>query len=161
MLLENKIARSFAFFMNIHARYLFEIHFYERRKQGILSVKELNDLMLEAQKEAYGDQLSAYSPTFWASKHHFHIIGVPFYHFPYTFGYLFSLGLYKKAKRVGSTFENEYIALLRDTARMSVEELAKKHLDADLTKPHCWQEAIEVVSDDIHQFMELTEDMNL
>jgi oligoendopeptidase F len=31
---------------------------------------------------------------FWATKLHFHMTGVQFYNFPYTFGYLFALGVY-------------------------------------------------------------------
>ena len=34
-LLEDKIQRSVAFFMNIHARFLFETRFYEERKKGL------------------------------------------------------------------------------------------------------------------------------
>ncbi|WP_066158188.1 M3 family oligoendopeptidase [Halalkalibacter krulwichiae] len=156
-LLENKISRSLAFFMNIHARFLFETRFYEARKEKVLSVSELNTMMEKAQREAYGNQLSSYSPTFWASKLHFHITGVPFYNFPYTFGYLFSLGIYKKALVTGSSFEQDYIALLQDTASMTVEELAEKHLKVDLTNKAFWQEAIDLVLTDIDEFMTLTE----
>ena len=31
---------------------------------------------------------------FWASKMHFHLTSPQFYNFPYTFGYLFALGVY-------------------------------------------------------------------
>ncbi|MFC0557473.1 M3 family oligoendopeptidase [Halalkalibacter alkalisediminis] len=156
-LLENKISRSLAFFMNIHSRFLFETRFYEARKEKMLSVDELNSIMEEAQKEAYGNQLSSYSPTFWASKLHFHITGVPFYNFPYTFGFLFSLGIYKKALEAGRSFEDDYIALLQDTASMTVEDLALKHLQIDLTSKDFWQEAIDLVLVDVDEFMELTE----
>ncbi|WP_100371772.1 M3 family oligoendopeptidase [Bacillus sp. FJAT-45037] len=155
-LLENKVNRALAFFMNIHSRFLFETRFYEARKEKLVSTKELNELMEEAQREAYGNQLSNYSPTFWASKLHFHITGVPFYNFPYTFGYLFSMGIYKRALDAGRSFEDDYIALLEDTASMSVEDLAKKHLDVDITKKEFWQEAIDVVLADVDEFMELT-----
>ncbi|MDT8860940.1 M3 family oligoendopeptidase [Alkalihalobacillus sp. MEB130] len=155
-LLENKISRSLAFFMNIHARFLFETRFYEARKEKLLSVEELNSLMEDAQKEAYGNQLATYSPTFWASKLHFHITGVPFYNFPYTFGFLFSLGIYKKALEAGRSFEDDYIALLQDTASMTVEDLASKHLNVDLTKKDFWQEAIDLILVDVDEFMELT-----
>ncbi|KYG27017.1 M3 family oligoendopeptidase [Alkalihalobacillus trypoxylicola] len=155
-LLENKISRSIAFFMNIHARFLFETRFYEARKTNTVSTEQLNDLMEEAQREAFGQALSDYSPTFWASKLHFHITGVPFYNFPYTFGYLFSLGIYKRAIVAGSDFEDHYINLLKDTARMTVEDLAKNHLQIDLTKPQFWQEALDVIKNDIEEFMELT-----
>ena len=111
-LLEDKIQRSVAFFMNIHARFLFETRFYEERKNGIVPAARLNELMEEAQKEAYGDALDTVHPHFWASKLHFYITGVPFYNFPYTFGYLFSLSIYAKALEEGEGFEEKYMALL-------------------------------------------------
>ncbi|WP_255301227.1 M3 family oligoendopeptidase [Bacillus sp. Marseille-P3800] len=152
MLIENKLSRSLAFFMNIHSRFLFETRFYEERKQGMVPTERLNELMIEAQKEAYGEKVSSYDPYFWASKLHFHITGQPFYNFPYTFGYLFSMGIYARALKSESSFEDAYIALLQDSGRMSAEALAKKHLDVDLTKPDFWQEAIDVILEDIRQF---------
>ncbi|MUK90274.1 M3 family oligoendopeptidase [Ornithinibacillus sp. L9] len=154
-LLEDKIGRSVAFFMNIHARFLFETRFYEERKQGLVSVERLNELMIEAQKEAYSDALGEYDPNFWSSKLHFHITGVPFYNFPYTFGYLFSLGIYAHAVEKGGSFEDDYIALLRDTGSMKVEDLAKKHLNVDLTKPNFWEEAIALCVKDVEEFVTL------
>lgn len=154
-LLEDKIQRSIAFFMNIHARFLFEARFYEERKEGMVSVGRLNELMVEAQKEAYIDSIEDYDPNFWASKLHFHITGVPFYNFPYTFGYLFSLGIYAHAKEKGGSFEDDYIALLRDTGRMTVEDLAKKHLDVDLTKPDFWEHALQLCVKDVQEFLAL------
>ncbi|GEL05354.1 M3 family oligoendopeptidase [Rummeliibacillus stabekisii] len=156
-LLEDKIRRGITFFMNIHARFLFETNFYEERKNGMVPVERLNELMVTAQKEAYCDALDEYDPMFWASKLHFHKTGTPFYNFPYTFGYLFSLGIYAHALEQGNDFENEYIALLQDTGRMTVEDLAKKHLNVDLTKPDFWEKAIHLCIEDINEFMQLTE----
>ncbi|WP_217585765.1 M3 family oligoendopeptidase [Lentibacillus saliphilus] len=154
-LLEDKVQRSVAFFMNIHARFLFETRFYEERKQGMVSVDRLNALMVEAQKEAYCDAIEDYDQNFWSSKLHFHITGVPFYNFPYTFGYLFSLGIYAYAKEKGGSFEDAYIALLRDTGRMTVEDLAMKHLNVDLTKPDFWENAIKLCVADVEAFLEM------
>ncbi|SHG78189.1 M3 family oligoendopeptidase [Ornithinibacillus halophilus] len=154
-LLEDKIKRSVAFFMNIHSRFLFETRFYEERKQGMVSTNRLNELMVEAQKEAYCEALDEYDPNFWASKLHFHITGVPFYNFPYTFGYLFSLGIYAHALEQGGNFEDDYIALLRDTGSMKVEDLAKKHLNVDLTQPEFWENAIALCVKDVEEFLAL------
>ncbi|WP_164217945.1 M3 family oligoendopeptidase [Virgibacillus sp. YIM 98842] len=156
-LLEDKIQRSVAFFMNIHARFLFETWFYEERKQGLVPVDRLNELMVEAQKEAYCDALEEYDENFWSSKLHFHITGVPFYNFPYTFGYLFSLGIYAAAKEQGDDFEDDYIALLRDTGKMNVEELADKHLHVDLTKPEFWESALKLCIADVKEFLTLAD----
>lgn len=155
-LLEDKVQRSVVFFMNIHARFLFETRFYEERKLGIVSSARLNQLMEEAQREAYAGALGDAHPHFWASKMHFYITGVPFYNFPYTFGYLFSLSIYAKAKEEGSGFEEKYIALLQDTAVMTVEDLAMKHLGEDITSRTFWEKGIALCVKDVEEFMELT-----
>ncbi|MHA6252022.1 M3 family oligoendopeptidase [Oceanobacillus sp. CAU 1775] len=154
-MLEDKVSRSVAFFMNIHARFIFELNFYKERENGFVSVNRLNELMIDAQKEAYQDALADYDENFWSSKLHFHITGVPFYNFPYTFGYLFSLGIYAYAKKQGGSFEDDYIALLQDTGRMTVEDLAMKHLNADLTKPDFWEDAIALCVEDVEEFLSL------
>ena len=82
---------------------------------------------------------------------------MPFYNFPYTFGYLFSLGIYHLSLKEGKSFEKKYIALLQDTAAMTTEELAMKHLGVDLTKPDFWQAGVDLAIADVHEFLELTE----
>ncbi|KKK33311.1 oligoendopeptidase [Mesobacillus campisalis] len=156
-LLEDKIQRSVALLMNIHARFMFETSFYEKRKEGIVSAEVLNQLMEQAQKEAYGDALAEYHPLFWASKLHFYITGVPFYNFPYTFGFLFSLGIYAEALAGEEGYEEKYIALLKDSASMTVEALAEKHLKADLTKKEFWAKAVQLCINDVEEFLALTE----
>lgn len=154
-LLEDKIKRSATFFMNIHARFLFETRFYEERKNGVVSAARLNELTENAQKEAYGDALDIVHPHFWASKLHFYITGTPFYNFPYTFGYLFSLSIYAKALTEGEGFEQKYIDLLRDTAIMSVEDLAMKHLGEDITKEDFWAKGVALCVKDVEEFLKI------
>lgn len=156
-LLEDKIQRSVALLMNIHSRFLFETKFYEERKEGVVTTERLGELMKNAQTEAYGGALDEYHPLFWASKLHFFITGVPFYNFPYTFGYLFSLGIYALAQEEGKGYEEKYIALLKDSASMTVEDLAQKHLNVDLTKKDFWEKAVRMCVEDVEEFMALTE----
>ncbi|PID23053.1 oligoendopeptidase [Sporosarcina sp. P3] len=155
-LLANKLEGATAMFLNIRARFLFEDRFYTERAKGIVSENRLNELMVEAQKEAFGSSLSSYHPHFWAAKLHFFIDSVPFYNFPYTFGYLFSLGIYAEYLKQPEGFEEKYIALLRDTGSMNVEDLAKKHLDVDITKEDFWAAGIALVAKDVKEFIELT-----
>lgn len=156
-LLDDKLQRAIAFYMNIHARFIFECGLYERRGDSPLTVEALNELMVEAQKQAYMNQLADYHPHFWAAKLHFYLTDVPFYNFPYTFGYLFSSGIYKRALAQGESFKASYDALLQDTGRLTVEELASKHLGVDLTQTYFWEEAATLVADDVKQFLELTQ----
>lgn len=155
-MLADKIERAIAFFMNIHARFIFETGFYAERARGPVSVERLNQLMAQAQKSAFKDALTEYHPHFWASKLHFYSTGQPFYNFPYTFGYLFSAGVYARALAEGPAFEQKYVDLLRDTGRMRVEELAQRHLGVDLTQPDFWQSAVDVVLADVDEFLKLT-----
>src|SRR5690606_29779181 len=116
----------------------------------------LHSMMEQAQKAASRDALSQYEPQFWASKLHFYITGLPFYNFPYTFGHLFSLGIYRRALEAGSGFARRYEELLRDTGRMTVEELAQRHLDVDLTRPDFWREAARSAVADVDAFLKLS-----
>ncbi|MFS0880529.1 M3 family oligoendopeptidase [Metabacillus niabensis] len=157
-LLNTKLENATAMFLNIHARFLFEKSFYEERSKGIVSEQRINELMVNAQKEAYGDSLSSYHPHFWCSKLHFFIDDVPFYNFPYTFGYLFSLGVYSEYLKNPEGFEDKYIALLRDTGSMKVEDLAMKHLGVDITKLDFWEAGVQLIAKDAEEFISLTND---
>ncbi|TMN21626.1 M3 family oligoendopeptidase [Lentibacillus cibarius] len=155
-LLNTKLENATAMFLNIHARFLFEDAFYTERAKGIVSEKRLNELMVEAQKQAYGDSLANYHPHFWCSKLHFFIDDIPFYNFPYTFGFLFSLGIYAEYLKHPEGFEEKYIALLQDTGAMKVEDLAAKHLGVDITKQDFWEAGIQLMAEDAAEFIRLT-----
>ncbi|WP_420421562.1 M3 family oligoendopeptidase [Simkania sp.] len=156
-ILDDHLSRSVAYLMNIYARFLFETRFYEARKKGFVAPEELNTLMEEAQKEAYGNALGSYHPLFWAAKMHFQLSETAFYNFPYTFGYLFSLGIHELGSKQ-EDFEGSYIALLEDTGQMTVESLAQKHLKVDLTKPDFWEMGLKTVDSDIDIFLELAKE---
>lgn len=155
-LLGEQADRAIAFLMDIRSRFLFETAFYERRKKGLVNASALCELMTAAQKEAFAGMLSEYHPHFWASKLHFYSTGAPFYNFPYTFGYLFSAGVYARAKAQGEGFAKRYVDLLRDTGRMTVEQLAKVHLDADITQVDFWRQAADEACGSIRSFLTLT-----
>jgi len=140
-----------AFLLNIPVRFTFESNFYEKRSEKTQSPDELRSLMIEAWREWYGDTLSDYDEMFWASKLHFSISDLSFYNFPYTFGYLFALGVYAQKDRLGADFYPAYVNLLRDTGRMTAEEVAAKHLNADLTKPDFWRDSIKISLAGVHQ----------
>jgi pepF/M3 family oligoendopeptidase len=151
-LLDDRLQRAAAFCMNIRSRFLFETRFYARRAQGMLEAAELCELMTEAQREAFDGALGSWHPHFWASKLHFYLTDVPFYNFPYTFGYLFSAGLLAVAEQEGPAFRDRYDRLLRDTGLMSVEELASRHLGVSLSKPDFWKAAVSRVTSDVDKF---------
>jgi len=155
-LMEDKLQRATTLLMNIQARYLFETRFYEERKRGVVSKQRLNELMVAAQKEAFADTLDTYHPHFWAAKLHFFNTGVPFYNFPYTFGYLFATGVYAQAIKTGPSFAKKYDDLLRDTGRMRTEDLALRHLGVDIAQADFWQSAIDSALAELDEFLALT-----
>jgi pepF/M3 family oligoendopeptidase len=157
MLIEQKLQGAYTMFTDIRSRFLFDKAFYGKRKSGMLNKEELSELMVNAQKEAFGPLLdpSGYHPLFWCTKLHFYITDAPFYNFPYAFGFLFSAGVYARAKKEGSSFADKYRALLADTGSMSTEDVAKKHLGADLSKEQFWNEAVESTLVDVDEFVRL------
>ena len=82
--------------VDIHSRFLFETEVFARRHRRTLGVAELDELMLTAQADAYGDGLDQATahPHMWAVKPHYY--SPHFYNWPYTFGLLFGLGLFAR-----------------------------------------------------------------
>lgn len=156
-ILDGMLGDAVAFLMNIHARFLFEDRFHVERKSGELSPERFTELMVEAQREAYLDALDSagWNPTFWISKLHFYITYVPFYNFPYTFGYLLSLGLYALAGQYGPQFPERYRQLLINTGCMSAEAAVQAAFGHDLTQPQFWQESLKIIGQRVDRFVEL------
>jgi oligoendopeptidase F len=104
----------------------------------------------------YEQSLDRYHPLFWAAKAHFSIAGFGFYNYPYLFGYLFSLGVYQQLMSRQAAGEEgvakAYRALLRDTGRMSAEELVERHLGQDIRKPAFWQGSLALVEAAVARF---------
>ncbi|WHY87352.1 M3 family oligoendopeptidase [Neobacillus novalis] len=155
-LLDEKLKRGVMNFMNIPSRFLFETRFYEEREHGIVSSSRINELMQTAMDEAYQGSLDGASIHSWVWTPHFYITNTPFYNFPYTFGYLLSLNLYARAKEIGKEFEKSYLDLLRDSGRMSIEELVMKHLGEDITTQAFWEKGMQLSIKDAEEFINLT-----
>ncbi len=157
MLLDQKMQSALTFFCNIQTRFIFDETFYAARAKGALTSQELGELMTSAQRKAYGDLLTndGLHPLFWAAKLHFFFTDVPFYNFPYTFGFLFATGVYAHAQKQGSSFAQGYSDMLADTGSMMAEEVAQKHLGVDLTKVDFWRSAVNGALEGLDEFVEL------
>lgn len=156
-ILDGMLGDSVSFLLNIHARFLFEDAFHKKRAEGELAAEEFCELMQSAQKEAYANGFSddGYNPRFWASKLHFYITEIPFYNFPYTFGYLLSLGVYAMAGDMGGDFPEQYRKLLIATGCQESEEAVMSTLGQDLTKPDFWNKSLDIVEERVRQYLEL------
>ena len=154
LMLDSRLSDASTFLLNIPMRFEFERALYEERKAGELGIGRLRDLMLEAQRDNYGDALAEdeLDPWFWASKLHFYITGTSFYNFPYTFGYLFSLGIFARAKQEGPDFLPRYEELLRLTGSDTAEAVAMRSLGVDLERPDFWQASVDLIEEDLLEF---------
>jgi oligoendopeptidase F len=144
MMLDVEVGHGAVYLLDIPVRYEFEKAFYEERKNGILSVSQLKELMVDAQRRILGDVLEpgGEDPYFWASKLHFYITGLTFYNFPYTFGFLLSRGLYAIFKKQGADFLPKYEEFLRLAGSDTAENVVKRTVDHDIEESDFWSEAI-------------------
>lgn len=142
--------------INIPARYEFEKMAMELRKTKSISAKEFSDLTKKAWAKWYENTLTEYNEKFWASKMHFSFSQIGFYNYPYLFGYLFSLGIYAQKDKQGSGFVDLYHSILKNTGRMTVEQVIQKHFGQDISKPAFWQASINIVADAVREYEKLS-----
>lgn len=156
-LIESQLQDTTQIIVDIYSRYLFELAVFENREQSFMFSKDLEEMMLSAQKEAYGDGLdqSYLHPYMWACKPHYYSTGLSFYNFPYAFGGLFSKGLYAIYQEQPEGFVEKYQELLRATTVSSVEDTAKV-LGVDVSTPEFWKKALAEVAESIEAFIALT-----
>jgi pepF/M3 family oligoendopeptidase len=152
-ILEASLQGSCQVVVDITSRFLFEQRVFERRSRRELSIDELNNLMLEAQRETYGDGLdeSLLHPYMWAMKPHYYSVGRSFYNYPYMFGLLFGLGLYARYQQDPETFKRGYDDLLSSTGLADAATLAA-HFGIDLHAEEFWHASLDIVREDINQF---------
>ena len=160
-MLDGMLGDAVAFLMNIHARFLFEDTFHRERAKGELIADQLNALMESAQRTAYLESLAdnGWNPRFWVSKLHFYITGLPFYNFPYTFGYLLSLGVYAVGQDSGGEFSDTYRKLLIATGCKDAEAAVRSTLGFDLRKPDFWNKSLNIIADRVQQFVSLSDSL--
>ena len=156
-LLESSIQDYTQVVVDIMSRFIFEKSVFEGRKQTIFDENELKEMMINAQKETYGDGLDPdyLHPYMWACKSHYYSGGLSYYNFPYTFGLLFAKGLYAKYLEDKENFVNLYYNLLASTGKMMVEDVAQL-AGIDVTKKEFWASSLELLKEDIDLFLELT-----
>jgi len=144
--------------VDITSRFLFEQRLFAQRTQRELSIDELNNLMLEAQRETYGDGLDeqVLHPYMWAMKPHYYSSRLSFYNYPYMFGLLFGLGLYARYKEDSEKFKSGYDELLSSTGLADSATLAQQ-FGIDIRSVDFWRSSFDIVRQDIELFEELTQ----
>lgn len=136
--------------VDILSRFLFEDEVFRRRKEGELSVDELCGIMVQAQKDTYGP-LSVYHPYMWTMKCHYYSSDLSYYNYPYAFGQLFGLGLYRLYEEDPSRFEEKYVGLLSRTGSCDAATCAAS-VGLHIQDKKFWEESVSVIRDFVESF---------
>ncbi|GHV55695.1 oligoendopeptidase F [Spirochaetia bacterium] len=155
-LIEENLKDSCQVIVDILSRFYFERALFKRRAEAELSPDELCDLMLDAQRQTYGDGLDGgqLHPYMWAVKSHYYRVGLAFYNYPYAFGQLFALGLYSRAQKEGSGFAASYREILRATGQASAEDVARK-AGFNIEGEEFWQDGLAVIAGRVDELEKL------
>ncbi|MFZ5353164.1 MAG: M3 family oligoendopeptidase [Bacillota bacterium] len=156
-ILENDISDSGQVIVDIYSRFLFESELFRRREtEGALSVNDMKQIMLNAQKEAYGSGLDhdKLHPNMWTCKPHYYYASHNFYNFPYAFGLLFAKGLYAEYLKRGKAFVPEYDKLLSVTGKKKLADVALE-MGIDIRSAEFWRNSLKLIEKDIEKFISL------
>jgi pepF/M3 family oligoendopeptidase len=155
-ILENDISDAGQVIVDIYSRFLFESELFSRREEGAVSVNELKEIMLDAQKQAYGSGLdhSHLHPYMWTCKPHYYYASHNFYNFPYAFGLLFAKGLYAEYLKRGDEFVASYDKLLSVTGKKKIADVTLE-MGIDVRSVEFWRGSLKLIEKDIEKFVNL------
>ncbi|HKL95053.1 MAG TPA: M3 family oligoendopeptidase [Haploplasma sp.] len=141
--------------IDILSRFIFEESIF-KLSNGPISKDKMKELMIVAQKEAYGKGLDEnyLHPYMWLNKGHYYSAGLNFYNFPYAFGLLFGKGLYAQYLKNPTEFIKNYDNLLALTTKASVEDVAAS-MNIDVTKKDFWIDSLNIIKEDIDEVIRL------
>ena len=144
--------------VDIRSRFIFETEVFARRQRRTIGVSEFNEMMLSAQTDAYGDGLdqSTAHPYMWAVKPHYY--GSHFYNWPYTYGFLFGLGLFAKYREDSQRFQLSYDDVLSRAGMNTAEELGAV-FGFDVSAESFWSASLDVLRSHIDQYTALAAQM--
>jgi pepF/M3 family oligoendopeptidase len=153
-ILNGDLTRDNLIVVSIHSRFLFEKHVYESRTRRELSATELCEAMSNAQIECFGDVLDPEltHPYMWCVSPHYY--SSAYYNWPYTFGLLFGLGLYKRYEADPDTFRAGYDDLLASTGSDDAATLCAR-FGIDIRTPEFWRASLDVLRERIDAFEQL------
>jgi pepF/M3 family oligoendopeptidase len=158
IILEEYLKGATQVIVDILSRFIFEKELFKQREKGELSSNELCEIMVNAQKETYGEGLNPEElhPYMWAVKGHYYRQDLGFYNFPYAFGHLFGSSLYGLYEKRGKKFISEYSNILLNTGRKSAVDLVK---DAgfDIEERRFWDSGIGIINNYINQYVSIAE----
>ena len=115
-----------------------------RRDEGELPVDRIAELWSEEQRRMLGDAVEVTEDygIWWSYVPHF--IQVPGYVYAYSFGYLFSLAIYRRYLDEGDSLVEPYLDLLRAGGSAPPAELASR-LGFDIGDPGFWAAGLDAI----------------
>jgi pepF/M3 family oligoendopeptidase len=157
-ILENSLSSATQVIVDILSRFYFETAVFEERKDHPLSVTELKELMINAQKKAYGEGLDEnyLHPFMWLNKNHYYYAARNFYNFPYAFGLLFATGLYAKYLTHPDIFLPKYDEMLKATGKMNILDVCAI-IDINPEDEAFWTASLEKIKEDVDAFEAIVE----
>ncbi|MBU3142967.1 M3 family oligoendopeptidase [Clostridium sp. CF012] len=152
--LEKSISDAGYYIVDFYARYLFENKLFETRRSGPLSAEELNELMHNCMIEAYGESIDSQTvhPYMWMNKVGYFMADNEFLNFPYSFGVIFSKGLYAEYIKSGEAFVPQYNNFLSVSSKNNIVDIAKT-MDIDVHSIDFWRGALNLIGKDIEEFI--------
>jgi oligoendopeptidase F len=127
-----------------------------RREEGELAPERFSEAWLDTQAAMLGDavDLDGGYDIWWSYIPHY--VVAPGYVYAYTFGYLFSLAIFRAWQREGDPLVEPYFDLLRAGGSQAPEELAEV-VGLDLRSDRIWYDGLEAVDELMSQAEELAE----
>lgn len=145
--------------VDILSRFYFERSVFSERSKSELNSEDFCQLMKKAQEDSYGSGLGVEKHEYmWAVKSHYYSTGFDFYNYPYAFGQLFAMSLYKQYKEKGDSFTKIYPEILSKTGNMSCEDLCRI-ADLDIQDEKTWTKAISIYTKEIDEFVSLLKEI--
>ncbi len=156
-ILETSLDSALINIVHVFVPYLIETEVFQRRAQGNLSAREINEITERAQSQAFGNALDGnhrFKYT-WAAHPHLFLPDLSFYNYPYTFGLLLGAGLYAVYQERGRDFIPQYMEFLGSTGTGRAADLAAK-FGMDLHDPGFWERGLAVIVKRIERYAGLS-----
>ncbi len=143
--------------VDILSRFYFEQALFDVVATGEAGADDLNEMMESAQKRAYGDGLNPKElhRYMWAVKGHYYSADLPFYNYPYAFGQLFALGLYREYEKDREGFPHRFDELLAYSGQADAARVTDT-VGCDIRTQDFWLESLDVIERYVDEFAALS-----
>ncbi|HET6443143.1 MAG TPA: M3 family oligoendopeptidase [candidate division Zixibacteria bacterium] len=157
--LESFLRSASVLTLYVYSRYQFELEIFDQRKKAELSADDFCQLTSQVYRQTLGDAIAEgdIRPYDWAILPHYYLADLSFYNYPYTFGFLFSLGLYQLYQQGRPGFHKEYDQLLAESGMAPAFELGQR-MGIDIRQPDFWAGGYQIVRKRVERFEELVSD---